>query len=377
MDLFSDNIKIESLDAARKLLQESRTGFMKLFNSSPISMSMTTTTPDKRVYARVNKQFLERFGFAESEIIGRTSVEIGILEAEESARVASVIKANGRWNNDYIKCFAKDKTIIHTVSSIEPIEMSGTTYLISFFIDITKIIEQQTIIEQHVQQLQEANKELESFSYSVSHDLRAPLRAIDGYTKILEEDFEPLFNEEGKRVLSTILHNVAKMGNLIDDLLTFSRLGKKAIQETVIDMESLIQEVLSELKNSTNHKAEVIKNKLLPVRGDYALIKQVIINLISNGIKYSAKKESPVVEISSEMKNNQVIYTIKDNGEGFDMKYADKLFGVFQRLHSNEEFEGTGVGLAIVQRILIKHGGKVKAEAELGKGATFSFILPA
>jgi PAS domain S-box-containing protein len=375
-DLFSDNIKIENIAIATKLIQESKAAFMQLFNNSPICMSMTTNTPDKRVYAKVNKKFLERFGFAESEIIGRTSVEVGILEPEESARVGSIIKENGRLDNNYIRCIAKDSKIVHTLSSIEPIEVNETKYLISFFIDITKMMEQQAIIEQHVQRLEEVNKELESFSYSISHDLRAPLRAINGYTKILEDDYKPLFDEEGKRLLSVVQDSAKRMGNLIDDLLTFAMLGKKTIHETVIEMDSLIKDVLIELKSSMNHKAEIKTNILLPVRGDYALIKQVITNLISNGVKYSSKKTSPVVEISSEIRGTQVMYTIRDNGEGFDMRYSDKLFGVFQRLHSNEDFEGTGVGLAIVQRILTKHGGKISAEAEVGKGATFRFLLP-
>ncbi len=376
MDLFSDTITVENLDTARKLFKESRAGLLTLFNNSPVCMSMTTTAPGKRTYVRVNKKFLETFGYAESDIIGRTSVEIGILDREESVRVGYIIQEKGRLQNDYVRCIAKDGTTVHTVSSIELMEMNGENYLISFFINITKIMEQQAVIEQRTQQLEAVNKELEAFSYSVSHDLRAPLRAIDGYTRILEEDFSPLFDKEGKRVLSAVQDNAIKMNNLIDDLLTFARLGKKPIQETDIDMNLLIEEILTDLKNTTNHKAEIKVNTLDPVKGDYALIKQVAINLISNGIKYSSKKKNSLIEITSERKNHQVTYMIKDNGEGFDMKYADKLFGVFQRLHTDEEFEGTGVGLAIAQRIINKHGGRIYAEAEVGKGATFCFALP-
>lgn len=377
MDLFTENISIESLDVATRLFRESRAGFLTLFYNSPICMSMTTTTLGKRVYVRVNKKFLEKFGFDESEIIGKTSVEIGILDAEESVRVGAIIKEKGRLHNDYVKCIAKDKSIVHTVSSIEFMEMNGETYLISFFVDITKVIEQQQIIEQHMQQLDAINKELEAFSYSVSHDLRAPLRAIDGYTRILGEDYNSLFDEEGKRLLSAVQSNAHKMGNLIDALLAFAKLGKRSIQKSDIDMNALINEVLSDLKNASQHKAIIKTGLLHPVKGDPALLKQVVVNLISNAVKYSSKKEQPIVEINSELKNNQVLYTVKDNGEGFDMAYADKLFGVFQRLHSAAEFEGTGVGLATVQRIINKHGGTIWAEAEVGKGAMFSFTLPA
>ena len=376
MDLFSDHIQINDLAIATKLFSESKAGFLTLFNNSPLCMSMTTTTPGKRVYKRVNNKFLEKFGYAESEIIGRTSVEIGILDEAESLRVGNFIKENGRFQNDYIKCIAKGGKIVHTVSSIEPMEMNGEMHLISFFIDITKMVEQQAIIEQQLQQLEEVNKEMESFSYSVSHDLRAPLRAISSYTRILNEDYTSVLDEEGKSLLFAVQKNAKKMGNLIDDLLSFARLGKKALVKTNIDMNILVDEVVSDLKIASNYRAEVKAGNLHQVKGDYALIKQVMMNLVSNGIKYSSKKENPIIEITSEIQNDQMVYTVKDNGEGFDMQYAGKLFGVFQRLHSEADFEGTGVGLAIVQRIVNKHGGTINATAELGKGAAFTFTLP-
>jgi PAS domain S-box-containing protein len=376
MDLFDNNIKIEDLDTATRLFRESRTVFLTLFNNSPVCMSMTTTTLGRRIYVRVNKSFLEKFGFSEQEIIGRTSAEIGILDAEESVRVGNLIREKGSLQNDYVKCFSKNGDVVHTVSSIEMMELNGETYLISFFVDITRIIEQQRIIEQHAQQLEEVNKELETFSYSVSHDLRAPLRAIDGYARILEEDFNTLFDEEGKRILGIVQNNAKKMGVLIDDLLDFSRLGKKKLLHTDIDMHQLLNEVLTDMDASTAHNATIKMAALHPVKGDRSLIKQVVINLVSNSIKYSSKKPEPIVEITSEIRDNAVIYSIKDNGEGFDMLYANKLFGIFQRLHSSEEFEGTGVGLAIVHRIITKHGGSLHAEGEVGKGALFSFSLP-
>jgi signal transduction histidine kinase len=231
-------------------------------------------------------------------------------------------------------------------------------------------------VEQRTEQLTAVNKELEAFSYSVSHDLRAPLRAVDGYSKMLEEDHTASLNDEGKRLLGVIQYNAQKMGTLIDDLLSFSKLGKKAIHKTDVDMNELFSAVITELSRSLNHKADILIGKLLPAKADYALISQVVLNLLSNAIKYSSKKENPVVEVSSSREDGMIVYTIRDNGEGFDMKYVHKLFGVFQRLHSMEEFEGTGVGLAIVQRIINKHGGKVWAEAELHKGATFYFSLP-
>ncbi|MBI3517929.1 MAG: PAS domain S-box protein [Bacteroidetes bacterium] len=376
MDIFSDNITINDLDVAIQFFNESRSGFLKLFNNSPVCMSMTTTTLGKRSYRRVNQKFLEKFGYTEEEIIGKTSVEVGILDEAESLRVRTLIEENGRLQNDYVKCIAKDGSIVHTVSSIETMEMNGETYLVSFFIDVTKIMEQQSIIQQHARQLEAVNKELEAFSYSVSHDLRAPLRAINGYTQILEEEYKSVLDEYGQKALQVVQTNAKKMGNLIDDLLTFARLGKKSLSKSMIDMQQLVNEVIVELRTANPFNAEIKLGTLQSVKGDYALMKQVMLNLISNAIKYSSKKEHPVVEIYSETTDDHIRYVVKDNGAGFDMKYAAKLFGVFQRLHSNDEFEGTGVGLANVQRIINKHGGSIQANAELEKGAIFTFLLP-
>ena len=231
-------------------------------------------------------------------------------------------------------------------------------------------------LESKNKELELANKEMESFSYSISHDLRTPLRAVDGFTKILEEDYKSLFDEEGNRLLEAIQYNSKRMSNLIDDLLAFSRLGRKAVQKTDLDINKIVREILVVLDKTNAHKAGIKVSTLHHIKGDYSLINQVFINLISNSVKYSSKKADPVIEITSQQKDEEIIYHIKDNGDGFDMKYVDKLFGVFQRLHSDEEFEGTGVGLAIVQRIIHKHGGKIWANATPGEGATFSFTLP-
>lgn len=375
MDLFSNDTQVNDFATAVKLFRESREAFMTLFNNSPVCMSMTTTTLGKRTYARVNAKFLSTFGYSEAEIIGRTSVEIGILDQAESDRVRQLITEKGRLQNDYVKCIAKDGRIVHTISSIEYMEMNGEPYLTSFFIDISRIIEQQGIIEHHARQLEALNKELESFTYSVSHDLRAPLRAINGFIGILQEDFATTLNEEGKRMLKTVQRNALRMDTLINDLLDFSKLGKQPVNKNTIDMQALVAEVLAELKSSASH-TDIQIGTLHPLKGDRALIRQVLVNLIANAIKYSSKKEHPVVEITSEAANNHVTYTIRDNGAGFDMTYADKLFGVFQRLHKTSDFEGTGVGLAIVQRVINKHDGTISATAEPGKGAAFSFSIP-
>jgi signal transduction histidine kinase len=225
-------------------------------------------------------------------------------------------------------------------------------------------------------QLESVNKELEAFSYSVSHDLRAPLRAINGYSQIIEDEYSTILNDEGKRLLGIIQHNAKKMGALIDDLLAFSRLGKKGIQKTNVDMKRLVEGILPEIDKIIKHSAELDIGQLHPALADYSLISHVFVNLISNAIKYSSKKEKPVVIIRSEKRNGEIIYSVNDNGAGFDMQYVHKLFGVFQRLHTMTEFEGTGVGLAIVQRIINKHEGRVWAEGQINKGATFYFSIP-
>ena len=227
-------------------------------------------------------------------------------------------------------------------------------------------------------QLEATNKELEAFSYSVSHDLREPLRAIDGFSRVILEDYTDKFDEEGKRILNVIRSNTQKMGQLIDDLLVFSRLGRQEIRISDIDMEKLANTVYEEVKITVPHRDVQFNIRTLsPAQGDKAMIRQVLVNLLSNAVKFTRPKDIAVIEVGGSNKENEHIYYVKDNGVGFDMQYANKLFGVFQRLHSTEEFEGTGVGLAIVQRIIHRHGGRVWAEGKVGEGATFYFSLPA
>lgn len=239
---------------------------------------------------------------------------------------------------------------------------------------LNELLEQR--VKERTQMLELANKELEAFSYSVSHDLRAPLRAISGYASMLDEDYETSLDAGAKRLLGIIQGNARRMGTLIDDLLAFSKLGRKEVQKTVIDMNVLIQSVIEELGRVTNPLPDIRIEKLLSVPADSALIRQVWVNFISNAVKYSANNPQPVIEIWSVETPQVITYTVRDNGTGFDMQYVHKLFGVFQRLHTNDEFEGTGVGLAIVKRIVDKHGGQVSAEGRAGQGATFRFSLP-
>jgi light-regulated signal transduction histidine kinase (bacteriophytochrome) len=223
-------------------------------------------------------------------------------------------------------------------------------------------------------ELEAANKELDAFSYSVSHDLRAPLRAIDGYSRMLEEDSGPSLGAEGRRLLGVVRSSSRRMGQLIDDLLAFSRLGQQAPARAEIDMTRLAQSTAAELAREYP-AAGISVSELPPVLADHALLKQVWLNLIGNAFKYSSKRDGGRVEIGGKAEGAENVYWVRDNGVGFDMRYASKLFGVFQRLHGQDEFPGTGVGLAIVQRIVQRHGGRVWAQAAPGEGAMFYFTL--
>lgn len=227
-----------------------------------------------------------------------------------------------------------------------------------------------------VLQVEHSNKELESFSYSVSHDLRAPLRALNGYSKILEEDYGSQLDNEARRLLGNIKYNSQKMGVLIDDLLAFSRLGRKEVKKVMVNANDMVQSVLNEMKGPGNPLPTLEIAPLAPGEADPVLLHQVWVNLISNAVKYSSKVAAPLVKIGCTETDKEVTYFVSDNGAGFDMRYIDKLFGVFQRLHDSSEFDGTGIGLAIVQRVIAKHRGRVWAEGAIDKGATFYFTLP-
>ena len=233
------------------------------------------------------------------------------------------------------------------------------------------------LLQASMADLASVNKELEGFSYSVSHDLRAPLRAINGFAGMLVEDHGASLDPEARRYLQVIQDNTRKMGQLIDDLLAFSRLGRKPVDKTDVDLKKMAADVFAEIRPLVPDRAIEFRVGDLPKGpGDPALLHQVLVNLISNAVKYTRSRPSAVIEIGARVEPGELIYFVRDNGVGFDMEYAHKLFGVFQRLHSTSEFEGTGVGLALVQRIIQRHGGRVWGEGKVGEGATFFFTLP-
>ncbi|MFL9879712.1 ATP-binding protein [Herbaspirillum rhizosphaerae] len=232
-------------------------------------------------------------------------------------------------------------------------------------------------LKDNIEKLEASNKEMESFSYSVSHDLRAPLRAVDGFARMLEEDVADQLDEEGRRKLQVIRDNTRNMGRLIDELLEFSRLGRKELNYGHLDMSALAQAAFKDATSVAVNDTTLSLSALPAARGDITLIKQVWFNLLSNACKFSAKREQAHITVKGSVEGDALTYTVSDNGAGFDMRYYNKLFGVFQRLHRVSEFEGTGVGLAIVHRIVTRHGGRVWAEGVVGEGAVFHFTLPA
>jgi light-regulated signal transduction histidine kinase (bacteriophytochrome) len=255
--------------------------------------------------------------------------------------------------------------------------MEGQSVYMLTIEDISVRKRAEQVIVERTEQLEAANRDLEAFSYSVSHDLRAPLRAVDGFSRILEEDFEAELTSDARHYLKLVRDNTRQMATLIDDLLAFSRLGRHPIRKSRVNTSELVERAIEEATSFQNGKSPQVQVDQLPdCEADPALLKQVLLNLISNAVKFSRHSDLPMISIGCERKaGDPETYYVRDNGVGFDMTYAPKLFGVFQRLHRAEEYEGTGVGLAIVHRIISRHGGHVWADSRPGAGATFYFTL--
>lgn len=358
------------------LRKKSEEKFKALLESAPDAMLIVGQ--DGKIQM-VNAQVRNIFQFERNEIEGQP-VEILIPERFHSAhprhRQGFFSDPRIRGMGIGLELFGKRKDGVEfpVEISLSPLETEEGTLALAAIRDITERKKSEYQIQQLNRELEEHIVELESFSYSVSHDLRAPLRAIDGFIAMFTDKFQDTVDPEGKRLLDNIRRNVTKMSNLINDLLMLSRIGAKDIDRTHINMKTLVNSVLDEFKE-THNRATVRVSDLHPAFGDIALMRQVFFNLISNAFKYSSKREQPHIEIGSVESKGEIQYYIRDNGVGFDMEYYNKLFGVFQRLHSPQDYNGTGVGLAIVKRVVTRHGGHVWAEGREGEGATFYFSL--
>jgi PAS domain S-box-containing protein len=372
-----DNVLTRSLSSVEEK-------FRALAENSPDVISRF----DKALtYAYINPAGARLMGSTSGAIVGKTVERAGVPEdhwASWNENLRTVLETGRpldveepfssthgvqyfQWR--YVPEYAADGTIAYVLA----VGRDLTTYKRAE----TDIKEAQKLLERRQVELEAANQELETFAYSVSHDLRAPLRSIDGYSNILLEDYGDKLDAEGQRLLNVVRNSAVKMGRLIDDILAFSRAGRTAMNLLEVDMTEMVRAVIADPlapaiagRNITIDIAE-----LPPVRGDRAMLERVWVNLIDNAIKYSAPKPDARVEIGAKVADGETIYFVRDNGVGFDMQYVDKLFGVFQRLHG-AEIPGTGIGLAIVKRLVSRHGGRVWAEGKPGEGATFYFTMP-
>jgi PAS domain S-box-containing protein len=351
--------------SARKRAEDERDRFFSL------SLDMLCISSADGYFKRLSPAFERTLGWSVEEMLARPFIQF--VHPEDQAATLAEVEKQMRDRQpvlDFENRFAHKDGGWRALSWKSAPQYDGSMYASAR--DVTERREAD-------RQIRELNRELESFSYSVSHDLRAPLRHIDGYARILREDLGAKLDPESRRVLDTIVDSSRRMGLLIDDLLAFSRLGRKPIASRAVDMGELVRGALADMQAQGGEplEAKVQVGELPAAEGDPALLRQVWANLIGNALKYSSPRgEQARVFVNGERRGDLLHYSVADNGVGFDMRYADKLFGVFQRLHSQEEFEGTGVGLAIVQRIVARHGGVVAARAEPGLGATFSFELP-
>jgi PAS domain S-box-containing protein len=367
-------------------LGESRLFLESILEHIP-SMVVVKRASDLR-FVRINKAGETLSGLRREDLIGRNNEELfspEVAAAYTREDRASLQSTDVRVSPEETLHLGPGKTItLHSRRILMPDSAGNPAYMVALAEDISerkaaeqKIRELNADLEQKNLALQVSIRELESFSYSVSHDLRAPLRAIASFGQMLEEDFGADLDPEAIRYLRVIRDGSARMNQLIDDLLAFSRVGRQALRLSIVDMRALAEDALHDvLQSQPAPNARIHVDALPPCRGDPGVLRQVWINLIANAIKYSAKRELPQVHIGGESNGRESIYFVQDNGAGFDMRYYNKLFGVFQRLHHDSEFPGTGVGLAIVQRIVVRHGGRVWASGAPDQGARFSFALP-
>lgn len=375
---------------AEESLRQSEERFRNLFEKAPVPYQ--SIDADTRI-VEVNDAWCRMMGYERpADVVGTWMsdylTENGLPQLKERMEM---LKQTGSMSGLSCQLVRRDGTLVDVLveGSVSCEGEGGLCQTHCILIDVTekKKAEEQIRrmneeLEQRVHErtaeLEESNKELESFCYSISHDLRAPLRAIDGCTRILREEYELLLDAMGKDLCARISSNSLRMGSLIDDLLTFSRAGRSSLEPEELDMDFIARFTFDELVPVEKRGGiEFTVGNLPPAKADRTTMGQVWLNLLDNALKYSSREPHPAIEVSGKREGDMLVYTVRDNGVGFDMAYQDKLFGVFLRAHAPSEFPGTGVGLSIVERIVQRHGGRVWAEGEVGKGASFHFSLPA
>ena len=299
------------------------------------------------------------------------------MDSSAHEKILAAIQDKGFAHNVEIQIHTKSNQIAEVLTSMEQFELSGRPCMLSVNYDITERKRAEVALQKAKLELESTNKELEAFSYSVSHDLRSPLRSIDGFSQALLEDYEELLPAEGRAYLDRIRKSAQRMAQLIDDLLGLSRITRTPLQARFVNISALAQGVANDLKQAQQERqVTFLIATELAAQGDPQLIRIVLENLMGNAWKFTSKRTDAYIEIGVQNHAEQQTFFVRDNGAGFDMTYANKLFGAFQRLHAITEFPGSGIGLATVQRIIHRHGGRVWAEAAVGQGATFFFTLP-
>ncbi|MGC9471989.1 MAG: PAS domain S-box protein [Bacteroidales bacterium] len=375
----------------QKKLEERNAFIQSILDNLPIGVAVNETQTGKATY--MNRMFGQIYGWPKKELTDvERFFELVYPDPEYRAKIMRKVMDDIRsgdpsrmhWEEIRATTAEGEKKYVNAAN----IPVPGQNVMVSTVQDVTEVVEARMSLEdinrqleervnERTAQLQAANRELEAFAYSVSHDLRAPLRAIDGFARIIEEEYAPQLDREGKRLFGVVRKSAETMDKLISDLLELSRTGRTSLKPEKVNMAEVVQSVFHEIATEDVRKKFSLQIGEMPeAQADPSLIKHVWTNLLSNAVKYSMPARKKKIEVGGTRKGKKLIYFVKDHGVGFNQEYAHKLFGVFQRLHRSEEFEGTGVGLAIVQRIVHRHGGKVWAEGEEGRGATFWFSLP-
>lgn len=367
-------------------LKKSEERLCKLSSAIEQSPCSVIITNNKSIIEYVNPKFFQLTGYTRDEVIGKNPriLKSGRTPVEEYKRLWSTITSGNIWKGEFVNK-KKNGELYWESASISPIKNSegNITHFVAIKEDITErkqaedeLRRQRDRLEYLTIQLTAANKELEAFCYSVSHDLRAPLRSIDGFSKALMEDYTDILNDQGKNYLQRVRAASRRMGQLIEDLLDLSRVTRIGMNRKMIDLSALVKTLATELQEKQpERKVEFVISQGLAVNGDPQLLKIALENLLNNAWKYTRKCSEAKIEFGVTQHNGKPTYFVRDNGIGFDMTYIDKLFVAFQRLHSANEFEGTGIGLATVQRIIHRHGGQIWAEGVVGKGAVFYFTI--
>lgn len=357
--------------------------FASAFKASPAAISIASL-PEGR-WMEVNDAFVAMIGYDRGECIGRTSLELGLTIPEQRERTIKLFQSQGFIRNEEIQVRTKTGNILDVLVSAEIVPLNGVNCVLTIQYDISDLKRAEREVRRlnadlELKQvaLEEANRDLESFSYSVAHDLRAPLRSIDGFSKMVLDGYADKLDAKGRKFLDTIRDSAQRMADLIDDLLALSRVVGKDMLLTSVDLSALARNVLDRLQAANpERRAEItiVEGAIAPA--DAHLVAIVMENLLGNAWKFTGRSPVARIEFGVRLHDGQSIYFVRDNGAGFDMAYSAKLFGVFQRLHSLTEFEGTGIGLATVQRVISRHGGRVWGEGRVDMGATFCFTLGA